>query len=121
MKSPLTFIVGTAAAALLVAAVGASAHGAGPFFSRLTGSQGTRLDDNASGARMESPEPTESPEAAPSPQASPTAEPSEPPEASPSPEPTETPERESQSNDDDAEPIPAVHPSGDEDGGGGGD
>jgi hypothetical protein len=118
MKRPLTFIVGTAAAALLFAAVGASAHGAGPFFSRLTGAQGTHFGDNASAARTESPEPTDSPEA----KASPKAKPAEPPEASPSPRPTESPETDSdETTDTDVEASPSANPTGDEGGGGGGD
>src|ERR1700674_5291119 len=106
MKSPLTFIVGTAAAALLFAAVGASAHGAGPFFSRLTGAQGTHFGDNASGARTESPDPSDSPEA----KASPKAKPAEPPEASPSPRPTESRETDSdETTDTDVEASPSAN------------
>ncbi len=84
MKRPVVLIVGAAAGALLIAAVGASAH-SGLFLTPVGVHQGFSGDE-ASGARTESPEPTESPEA------SPTAEPTELPEPSPTAEPTEKPE-----------------------------
>jgi hypothetical protein len=79
MKRPVVFIVGAAAGALLVAGVGASAHN-GIFLATGITQHSTSLDDEATGARQESPEPAESPEA------QPTAEPTE------KPEPTEAPE-----------------------------
>jgi hypothetical protein len=119
MNRPISLIVGAAVAAVLVAAIGASAHTAGPFFSRVTGAQGSHFGDKASGARTESPEPSDSPEA--SPKAMPKVEPTEKPEASPSAEPTET----SDANDGDVEGSPAASSGGEggigTGGGGGGD
>ncbi|HVC76148.1 MAG TPA: hypothetical protein VND96_06470 [Candidatus Micrarchaeaceae archaeon] len=86
MKRPLTLIVGTAAGAILIAGIGVSAHGGGFTLFRTVGLQQSQLGDEASGARLGSPEPSESPEA------SPRAEPTEQPEPSPTAEPTEKPE-----------------------------
>jgi len=85
MKRPLTLIVGTAAGAILIAGIGVSAHTGGLTLFRSVGLQQSRLGDEASGARLGSPEPSESPEA------SPKAEPTEQPEPSPKAEPTEKP------------------------------
>src|SRR5689334_7371393 len=63
MKRPVVLIVGAATGALLVAAVGASAH-TGFSLTRLAGVHSATLGDEATGARTESPEPSESPEAA---------------------------------------------------------
>jgi hypothetical protein len=76
MKRPLILIIGAAAGALLVAAVGASAH-SGFSLTSLVGVHNAVLTDDATNARGESPEPSESPEASESPESSPTAEPSE--------------------------------------------
>src|SRR5579864_1000344 len=76
MKRPVVLIVGAAAGALLVAAVGASAH-TGFSLTRLVGVHSAVLSDEATGARTESPEPSDSPEATETPEASPTAEPTE--------------------------------------------
>lgn len=84
MKRPVVLIVGAAAGALLIAGIGASAH-TGLFLTQVGVHQGFSGDE-ASGARTESPEPTDTPEA------SPTAEPTEQPEAPPTAEPTEQPE-----------------------------
>lgn len=84
MKKPIILIVG-AVAAILVAAVGVSAHTAGlPL--KFVGVSHSQSGNEASGARLESPEPSESPKA------SPKAEPTEKLEASPQVEPTEKPE-----------------------------
>jgi hypothetical protein len=121
MKRPVVLIVGAAAGALLVAAVGASAH-TGFSLTRLAGVHSATFGDEATGARTESPEPSESPE------------PAETPEASPTPEPTEAAEpadndNEQGDNDDQGENNqPAAQPTssgehddGDHSGGGGGD
>ena len=79
MKRPVVFIVGAAAGALLVAGVGASAHNAISLATNI-GQHTMVQGDEATGARNQSPEPTESPDA------QPTAEPTE------KPEPTEAPE-----------------------------
>ncbi len=84
MKKPIILIVG-AVAALLVAAVGVSAHTAG-FPLKFAGVSHSQFGSEASGARLESPEPGESPKA------SPKAEPIEKPEASVEVKPTENPE-----------------------------
>ena len=86
MKRPYLLIAAAAAAGLLVAGIGASAHSLS--LSRFTHVQGVTFGDEASGARTESPEPSESPEAAP------TSEPTEAPEPAPKAEPTEPPENE---------------------------
>jgi hypothetical protein len=86
MKRPLTLIVGTAAGAILIAGIGASAHTGGFALFHAVGMQQSQFGDEASGARLESPEPSESPEA------SPTAEPTEQLEPSSKAEPTEKPE-----------------------------
>ncbi|HSP09434.1 MAG TPA: hypothetical protein VLU92_07550 [Candidatus Dormibacteraeota bacterium] len=86
MKRPLTLIVGTAAGAILIAGIGVSAHSGGFTLFRTVDMQQSRVGDEASGARLGSPEPSESPEA------SPKTEPAEHPEASPKAEPTEQPE-----------------------------
>lgn len=83
MKRPVLLIVGAAAAAFVLAAVGASAHTAWLNVTKTVGTHASTFTDEASGARTESPEPTESPEA------SPKAEPSERPEPAESPEPAE--------------------------------
>ena len=115
MKRPLVLIVG-AAAALLVAAVGASAHTG--FSLKFAGASQAQSGDVASGARLQSPEPSEAPEA------SPTAEPTETPEASPKAEPAETPEpaEAPEVNDEDGSQTPAAagSPSSGENGDGGG-
>ena len=76
MKRPVLLIVGAAAGALLVAAVGASAH-TGFSLTRLAGVHSAVLSDEATGARTESPEPSESPEPTETPKVPPTAEPTE--------------------------------------------
>lgn len=77
MKRPLTLIVGTAAGAILIAGIGASAHTGGFTLFRTVGMQQSQFGDESSGARLRSPEPSESPEA------SPAAELAEKPEPSP--------------------------------------
>ena len=77
-------MVGIAAGALLVAGAGASAHTAVLHLATRAGTQSGVLGEEASGARTESPEPTESPEA------TPTAEPTEKPEATPAQKPATT-------------------------------
>ncbi len=83
MKRPLLLVTGAAVAGLLIAGIGASAHTLVPAGFR--GTHASASNDEASGARTESPEAAESPEPSPSP------EPAESPEPSPSPE-TEQPE-----------------------------
>jgi outer membrane biosynthesis protein TonB len=114
MKRPLTLIVGTAAGAILVAGVGASAHSGGFSLFRPVGMQQSQFGDEASGARLESPEPSDSPEA--SPTAEPTAEPTEKPEPSPTAEPTEKPEV--PESDNETKPTPTAG-TGDHEGDGG--
>jgi hypothetical protein len=75
MKRPLSLITGTAAGAVLIAAVGVSAHTGGGTLLRFAGVEQSRQADEASGARLEAPEPTAVPEP------SPKAEPMELPEA----------------------------------------
>jgi hypothetical protein len=93
MKRPVSLVVGLAAGAVLIAAVGASAH-TGFSLIRTVGVQQSQFGDEASGARTESPVPAESPEASPEPtekpEAPPTAEPSETPETDESGEPADT-------------------------------
>lgn len=86
MKRPYLLIAGAAAAGFLIAGIGASAHSLN--LTRFTHVQGVTFGDEASGARTESPEPSESPEAPP------TSEPTEAPEPSPKAEPTEPAETE---------------------------
>ena len=86
MKRPYLLIAAAAAAGLLVAGIGASAHSL--TLSRFTHVQGVTFGNEASGARTETPEPSDSPEAAP------TSEPTEAPEPAPKAEPTEPPENE---------------------------
>lgn len=107
MKRPLTLIVGTAAGAILIAGIGVSAHTGGFTLLRTVGLQQSQSGDEASGARLESPEPSESPEA------SPTAEPTEQPEPSPEAEPTEKPE--APESDNETKPSPTAG-SGDHEG-----
>jgi hypothetical protein len=79
MKRPVVLIAGLAAAALFVAAAGASARTAITFATHL-GTQSSVSGDEASGAReQESPEATETPETEPTEQPEPTqtAEPAE--------------------------------------------
>lgn len=113
MKRPVVLIVGAATGALLVAAVGASAHS---VFSpaRLTGVQSSVSGDEASGARTESPEPTDTPEAAPK------AEPAEAPEPTEAPEPADT-ENQNENTDKQGETKAPRTSSGEhhDDGGGG--
>jgi hypothetical protein len=95
MKRPAVWIVSIVAGALLVAGAGDSAHTIS-----LVRSLGTHassaINDEASGARTESPEPEETPEA------SPTAEPTQKPEpAENENEPAEN-ENENDANDNDA-------------------
>lgn len=109
MKRPVVLIVGAAAGALLIAGIGASAH-TGLFLTQVGVHQGFSGDE-ASGARTESPEPTDTPEA------SPTAEPTEQPEASPTAEPTEAPEP-TEPPDEDGGSQPTSSGSGDHEGDG---
>ena len=112
MKRPVLLIVGAAAGALLVAAVGASAH-TGFSLTRLAGVHSAVRSDEATGARTESPEPSESPEPTETPKAPPTAEPTE------AAEPADT-ETETGGNDQgENESQPAAEPtsSGDHEGG----
>jgi hypothetical protein len=87
MKRPVVLTLGAAAAALLVGAVGASAH-SGFSLTRLAGVHSAVLSDETT----QSPEPSDSPEPTETPEAAPTAEPTEAPEAAPTTEPTEAPE-----------------------------
>ena len=107
MKRPLTLIVGTAAGAILIAGIGASAHTGGFTLFHAVGMQQSQSGDEASGARLGSPEPSDSPEA------SPTAEPTEQPEPSPKAEATEKPE--APETDNETKPTPTAG-SGDHDG-----
>ena len=109
MKRPVLLIVGAAAGALLVAAVGASAH-TGFSLTRLVGVQSSVSGDEATGARTETPEPTESAEPTDTPEAAPTAEPAE------APEPAET---ETETGDDNEAPKAQPTSSGEHEGGGG--
>jgi hypothetical protein len=104
MKRPVVLIVGAAAGALLVAAVGASAH-TGFSLTRLIGVHSAVISDEATAARTESPEPSDSPEPSETPEAAPTAEPTE------APEPADT-ETETGDNDDQGENnAPAIQPT----------
>src|ERR1700758_1041764 len=76
MKRPVVLIVGAAAGALLVAAVGASAH-SGFSLTRLVGVDSAVVNDEATGARTGSREQVVSPEPRKAPKAAPTAEPTE--------------------------------------------
>src|SRR5207244_7812352 len=79
MKRPVVLIVGAAAGALMVAAVGASAH-TGFSLARVVGQHATTFGDEATGARTEpsdTPEPTEAPEAPPTAQPAETPEPAD--------------------------------------------
>ncbi|HEY2437331.1 MAG TPA: hypothetical protein VGH93_09120 [Solirubrobacteraceae bacterium] len=107
MKRPVVLIVGAAAGALLVAAVGASAH-TGFSLARLAGVHSAVLTDEASGARTESPEPTETPEAPP------TAEPAETPEPAQAAEPADN---DTETSDDNEAQAPKATSSGDHEGG----
>jgi hypothetical protein len=89
---------------LILAAVGASAHGGFSLGKVTTVQSGIRGDD-ASGARTESPEPSESPEASPKP------EPSEQPEATPSAEASESDEHDDGTGDDSGEHHTTATPS----------
>jgi hypothetical protein len=112
MKRPVVLIVGAAAGALLVAAVGASAH-TGFSLTRLAGVHSAILSEEATGARTETPEPSDSPEPTEAPKAGPTAEPTK------APEPADT-ETETGDNDDQGEnSAPKAQPtsSGEYDGG----
>lgn len=113
MKRPVVLIVGAAAGALLVAAVGASAHTA-LFLSSPVGQHATVLSDDATGARTESPEPTETPEAPP------TAEPTENPEPTEAPEPPEN-ETENETHNNNNQTQHSEDGGGDHHSGGGGD
>lgn len=115
MKRPVVLILGAAAGALLVAAVGASAH-SGLSLTRMVGVHSSTFGDEASGARTETPEPSESPEASETPEAAPTAEP------------TQAPDNENEQGDnndeqgDDHNGAPVTQPTGSsehDDGGGG--
>lgn len=64
MKRPVVLIVGAAAGALLVAAIGASAH-TGLSLTKALGVHSSVLGEEATGARVETPEPTETSEALP--------------------------------------------------------
>jgi len=67
MKRPVVLIVGAAAAAFLLAGIGASAH-SGLSISKFIGVHSSTSGDEATGARTEpadTPEPTETPEAPP--------------------------------------------------------
>ena len=102
MKRPAVLIVALVAGALLVAGAGASAHTLSLV--RELGTQTTKsFNDEASGARTESPEPTESPEA------TPTAEPTEKPEPT---EAAEPPENEPADNDANEQEHQGSHESG---------
>lgn len=107
MKRPLTLIVGTAAGAILVAGIGVSAHTGGFALFHPVGMQQSQLGDEASAARLESPEPSDSPEA------SPAAEPTEKPEPSPAAEPSEKPEAPESENE--SRPTPTAG-TGDQEG-----
>lgn len=107
MKRPVLLIVGAAAGALLVAAVGASAH-TGFSLTRLVGVQSSVSGDEATGARTETPEAIESPEPTDTPEAAPTAEPTE------APEPAET-----ETGDDNEAPKAQPTTSGEHEDGGG--
>jgi hypothetical protein len=87
MKRPVSLVVGLAAGAVLIAAVGASAH-TGFSLIRTVGVQQSQFGDEASGARTESPE--ASPEPTEKPESPPTAEPSETPETDESGEPADS-------------------------------
>ena len=97
MKRPVVLIVGAAAGALLVAAVGASAH-TGFSLSRLVNLHSATFGDEATGARVE---PTDSPEPTETPEAQATTEPAEAPEAADTDTDTDTDtDNETETNDD---------------------
>jgi len=116
MKRPVVLIVGAAVGALLLAAVGASAH-TGFSLTRLAGVHSAVLSDEASPEPSDSPEPTETPEA------SPTAEPSQAPEPADNETEAADNDNETGDNDDQGENnAPAAQPtsSGEHDSGDGG-
>jgi len=98
-------IIGAAAAAMLIAAIGASAH-SGLSLAKLVGVQTGVSADEASGARTE---PADTPEATDTPEAPPPAEPTDTPEAAD----TDT---DSETNDD-TKAVTAPSTSGEHDGG----
>lgn len=108
MKRPVGLIIGAAAAAMLIAAIGASAH-SGFSLLKLAGVQTAVSGDEASGARTE---PTDTPEATNTPEAPPTAEPTDKPEAAD----TET-DTDTETNDD-TKATTAPSTSGEHDDGG---
>jgi hypothetical protein len=111
MKRPVGLIVGAAAGALLVAAVGASAH-SGFSLSKVVSLHSGTFGDEATGERTE---PADTPETSP--------EPTDTPEAAATAEPTETPEAadtDTETNDDHEGGATTTQPtgSGEHDGGG---
>ncbi|HYM97953.1 MAG TPA: hypothetical protein VET26_11680 [Candidatus Sulfotelmatobacter sp.] len=113
MRRPLTFVVGTAAGALLIAAAGVSAHTGGAGLLRMVGVQQSHLGDEASGTRLATPDAGQSLEA--------TTEPSEPPEASPSPEATAQPQQAEEGPDADSDWNDGGQDGDNQQGSGGGD
>jgi len=106
MKRPAVLIVALVAGALLVAGAGASAHNISLI--RSIGTHNAVLsDDQASGARTESPEPEDSPEA------TPTAKPTE------KPEPAENENENEQENENENEDNDANENEGEHHDGGG--
>jgi hypothetical protein len=115
-KSPRT-IIGFAAGAILIAALGVSARAGGnSFISTLSGSTSTQQNAEAtsspSAEPSESPEPSDAPEASPSPEA---MEPAETPEPAESPKPAASPEPD---EDGGATPTPTSEDGDHGDGGG---
>lgn len=115
MKRPYLLITGAAAAGLLIAGIGASAHTMN--LTRMAGAHVSTLANQTSATSTESPEPSDSPEA------SPTAEPTEQPEAPATAKPSETPETDEQgdNNDDQGEQAQQGAPPASGEHGGGGD
>lgn len=98
MPRPKSLLIAAVAVAILIgAAVGTSARGA--LFAGFVGVNHTHHGDEASGARTESPEPSDSPEPSPSPEPS---EKPEPPKPSPTAEPTEAPDSDDTSGTDES-------------------
>ena len=114
MKRPVV-LISVLAGVFLIAGAGASAHTV-QLLTNLAGTHSSSSNDEASGARTESPKPSERPEA------SPTAEPTEKPESTEKPEPAETDPETADANDSETGDNEGDHKHGaDHESGGGGD
>ena len=89
IRKPMFNIFTIAAGAVLVVALGVSAHAQG---AHLFGSPSSGVVLHSEDSPLASPERTETPEASPSPEPTETPEPIETPEAAPAPKPAESPE-----------------------------